>query len=147
MYMVFLIKPVSYDAFRSKLIKLLTLIKETKVCVSIKGAAKERQVLASNILYVQANGRYTAIRVCGEDAMYFDEGSISCWEDRLALYGFVRCHKSYLVNLSKIRAMEEDLLLEGGIRIPISRRERKMLKEEYEAFMVRMAKAEGQKYV
>ena len=37
--------------------------------------------------------------------------------------GFCRCHRSFLVNLSRIRQLKKtDILLDSGVEIPMSRR-------------------------
>ena len=46
--------------------------------------------------------------------------------------GFVHCHKSFLVNMARVRQLEPDmLLLENGEKIPVSRKLKKQTKEQF----------------
>jgi DNA-binding LytR/AlgR family response regulator len=60
-------------------------------------------------------------------------------EQRLAPHGFVRVHRSAIVNLERVRAIipgesgDAAVQLEGDREVPISRRYRKVLRERVEA--------------
>ena len=50
------------------------------------------------------------------------EATISQMEEQLAAYGFIRCHHSYLVNMSYIKGISKnDILLKNEEQIPVSR--------------------------
>ncbi|MBE5765743.1 MAG: hypothetical protein E7335_01015 [Clostridiales bacterium] len=45
-------------------------------------------------------------------------------ENRLALHGYIRCHKSYLVNLRHVQMLDKknrQIIITGGITIPVSK--------------------------
>lgn len=56
--------------------------------------------------------------------------------DQLAAFGFFRCHKSYLINLRHIRALDtqrNQVLMSNGERCPVSRNYRKGILEFVES--------------
>ncbi len=54
---------------------------------------------------------------------------------KLVSHGFVRCHKGFVVNLSKIRKLgATEILLQSGKRIPVGRVYKKDLLYAYRSF-------------
>ncbi len=54
---------------------------------------------------------------------------------RLSAHGFVRCHKGFVVNLSKIKKMGAvEILLQSGKRIPVGRVYKKELLHAYHEY-------------
>lgn len=88
--------------------------------------------LISKIWYIEARG-HQCILVTEKKELILRE-SISAIEERLKeKRGFIRCHRSYLVNLGYVAAvLPNEIVLDSGGRIPLSRR---MSKEVYQAFI------------
>lgn len=57
---------------------------------------------------------------------------------QLRPYGFIQCHKSFIVNISKISViMKESLYLKDNIEIPIGRNYKKELLTVFNKFLAR----------
>lgn len=72
-----------------------------------------------------AQDKYTCFRA--DDAEHVTEESLSALEDRLRPHGFVRVHRSELVNMGEVRALDvtdgiPELRLRDGQIVPVSRR-------------------------
>ena len=53
-------------------------------------------------------------------------------EQRFEIFGFLRVHKSYLVNMEYIEIFQHNkLIIKGGIQIPSSERRYSDLKQQY----------------
>lgn len=77
---------------------------------------------------------YTKNEIIVEDG----RSSITDKEEQFELYNFVRCHKSYLVNLHSIRKIgKEDILLFNGTTIPLSRNYRNQVLTKFNVFLSR----------
>ncbi len=62
---------------------------------------------------------------------------------KLAADAFLRCHRSYLVNMRAIVSVEEnDFLLQSGLRIPIRQSEKRAIKQLYMDFLFAAAREE-----
>ena len=79
------------------------------------------------ILYIQAESHYS--RVCDGQETYFCNSSLSDLEKKLPSEKFPRVHRSFIVNLDRVKGMEKDhdhgrLLFDrkGARSIPVSRR-------------------------
>ncbi|WP_036664958.1 LytR/AlgR family response regulator transcription factor [Paludibacterium yongneupense] len=84
------------------------------------------QILAvESIDYIEAQDDYIAI--CAGGKVYLKTQSLADIEARLDPQLFVRVHRSYLINLARLQAIERHgrdghaACLQGGKRIPISR--------------------------
>lgn len=79
------------------------------------------QVFQFDIDYIEACGDYVKIyidnRICESDR------TLKSWKDELDERLFTDCHKSYIVNLGKVKqAFKNKLVLKNGKEVPVSRR-------------------------
>src|SRR5205807_2521248 len=95
---------------------------------------KEILLPAGEIEWVQAWGNYVNLHVRGRDHPL--RSTLTTLQTRLDAQRFARVHRSYIVNLTQIAAIEPqdggdaDLLLHSGKRIPCSRTYREALREQ-----------------
>lgn len=59
------------------------------------------------IYYLEINKGFISFRT--RDSHYEQRGTLTAWIDKLAAYGFYRCHKNFLVNLDKIQRITLDI--------------------------------------
>lgn len=81
-------------------------------------------VLMSDILYLEADGRYSKVHLAG-GATHMVSRNIGEFEEELVPCRFFRIHKSLLVNLEKVTHLHHDhekLELQEGIILPVSKR-------------------------
>lgn len=89
------------------------------------------RVFQYSIDYVEACGDYVKIYI-GEKICESDR-TLRSWKEELDSRLFVECHKSYIVNLKRVKQVKKNvLLLENGKEVPIARRRKK---EVLQAFM------------
>jgi len=83
-----------------------------------------------DILYIASDGAQTII--CTKEMSYRSEKSLKEWEEQMDAKLFVQCHRSYLVNLSKIDRIEKsNLYLYGKYKIPVSTRRKKSVEQAF----------------
>lgn len=103
----------------------------------VKKLGKEFLLPAGEIEWVQAWGNYVNLHVRGRDHPL--RSTLTSLQTRLDPQRFARVHRSYIVNLGQIAAIEPqdggdaDLLLHSGQRIPCSRTYRDGLRERLAA--------------
>jgi two-component system, LytTR family, response regulator len=82
-------------------------------------------VAVADIEYVEALGNYVKLRARGKTHVV--RGSLSALESRLDPAAFIRTHRSYIVNATRIRELvpvshgDYTVVVEGGGRVPLSR--------------------------
>lgn len=77
------------------------------------------KILFSDILYLEADGNYTQVHTMNK--RFALRGVLKALESKLTTRQFARIHKSYLVNLARIEAIDSQSVHIGGKEIPISR--------------------------
>lgn len=87
--------------------------------ISIKADSKLIKVFFDDVLYVEGLREY--VRIVTDDERFVTLMSLKELEDVLPKTEFLRCHKSYIVNSGKVRAVEGNLLQLKGHSIPVSR--------------------------
>ena len=90
-----------------------------KDCLFVKVNSKLIRVDVDTILYIEAKGDYAL--VVTERKGYIINSVFKNIERKLDPNGFIRVHRSYIVNIRKVVDIEENNLLIGEKVIPISR--------------------------
>lgn len=76
-----------------------------------------------DINFIKAEEMYAYIY--NGTSKHFVSSSLKSLEQKISLESFIRCHRSYLVNIDKvskfIRKDNAKLMMENGIEVPISR--------------------------
>ncbi|MCQ4866638.1 LytTR family DNA-binding domain-containing protein [Pseudoflavonifractor phocaeensis] len=60
-------------------------------------------------------------------------------ERELEGHGFIRCHQSYIVNMDRVRTVEDDFLMASGERVPIRQRGAKTIRSAYFEYLLSQA--------
>lgn len=126
----FLRKPLS----KEKLFEALDAFFQNGQSAAKTLIVRSRQTISvvniSDILFVEAFGKKTLI--CTEKEQIVCRRTIASLESELHLHGFFRVHRSYLVNMRKIRRIDQkELELSDGRRIAVSSRKYHAFSREY----------------
>lgn len=127
----YLIKPVNkeklfltFDRFKQQ-----TLVNDETIVVNTENDI--RKILTRDIVYVEANGHGSIIQLAMETLNLRE----SLGEMEKALINtntIVKCHRAYLVNLRYVAAIQgNDIVLDNGDRIPVSRNKMKTIQQEF----------------
>lgn len=116
----YLLKPVNKDKLFAVLDKFADRnVHSYQIILSSKG--ETLRLSPDRITYIEAQGRKTDVFLSHGRALDCDM-SISKLAD-MNIYGFVRCHRSYLVNLRYVKSIgRAEVKLDNGVSIPLSRR-------------------------
>lgn len=83
----------------------------------------------NQILYIESNNRKTTIHV--EGGIYTCHYSINALEEKLAFEGFIRTHRSFIVNHKKVKEVKaSEVILEDGTSVFMSKYKQKIVKEK-----------------
>ncbi|WP_420386829.1 LytR/AlgR family response regulator transcription factor [Roseivirga sp.] len=93
--------------------------------IFLKVDSKLIKVKINDILYVEAKGDYALFKT--QEKGFIVHTTMKRVEDRLTDHNFVKVHRSYVINLSKIVDIEESNLLIENKVIPISRSNKEAL--------------------
>jgi two-component system, LytTR family, response regulator len=127
----YLVKPVSEARFAATMKRLmrqlLSTARSTRDESIVVTTSRGAMVLhVTEIDWIEAAGNYVQLRAGSRN--YFLRESLQLLEERVRKHGFVRAHRRALVRLEAVRELTRTragalfAVLEGGVRIPISRR-------------------------
>lgn len=127
----YLLKPIEFDRFLKAVNKVIerthgnssseiteTVKKEDGNYVFIKEGNQLIKVNTDDILYIEGAGNYQSIQLSAKKIL-----TLIKMDELLSLINnvqFVRVHKSFIVNLSKINSIENHRIKIGDKRIPVS---------------------------
>ncbi|WP_422089782.1 LytR/AlgR family response regulator transcription factor [Tenacibaculum ovolyticum] len=125
----YLVKPFSFDRFlkaTSKVEKQLnteTSIEKEIIYINVDKTIHKLYV--EDILYLESDRNYVTFFTIDKKLTVID--SLKKWKDTLNEYRFVQIHKSYIINIKKIRKFTGTSLFINNEKLPIGRTYKKTL--------------------
>lgn len=122
----YLLKPFSFERFHKAVLKALSQPNEAKTFdyVFIKSDKEFYKVEVADILFLKSDDNY--VKIITSDKQHMQSGSLQSWREQLP-DGFIRVHKSYMVNLSKVDKVAGNRVYINPHEIPIGRAYREAL--------------------
>lgn len=135
----YLLKPISYPDFlqaANKALRWYEILRQGEGnnglnSIFIKTDYKLIQVDLNDILYVEGLKDYVKIYIEGEALPLVSLMSMKSIEDLLPSHRFIRVHRSYIVQMSKIKVVERNRIVFGKQYIPVS----DSYKDKFTAFL------------
>lgn len=122
----YLLKPVSYEEFMRAANRALHAGYSRRAVVPerdhiiVKSDYKLVQIALDDILYVEGVKDYVKIYTDGNTRSVLTLMNIKSLEAELPASKFMRVHRSFIVNLSKIKVIERNRIVFGNTYIPVS---------------------------
>lgn len=117
---------ISMDKFYRNFIK----DREKSSTLNLVNGKEVRKIKFNDIIYCVVFSHYTDIVTTSETISW--KKKISELEIELPSDSFIRCHRSYLVNVKRIeQVLKDELVIEGGVSIPIARGKRDYVLENF----------------
>jgi DNA-binding LytR/AlgR family response regulator len=123
----YLLKPFSLERFLIAVDKCIVALKKTSPATSqevpaenflfIKAEGKIYKLFHQEILYTEASGNYTKFFIAGHQLM--SAMTFTSVEELLPKSLFIRVHRSFIINKSKIGHIEGNIVRIGNSEIPI----------------------------
>lgn len=132
----FIEKPLKYTDFCTAFKRAIKEIKYMVERVYVVENREERVVIdVDHIYYIESFGRKVMVKTT--DGIYEHYRNISDEEKKLKELGFVRTHRTYLVNMKNIYKIKaSEILMKNKETIPISPRKRKIVWDEFTNFII-----------
>lgn len=126
----YLLKPFSYEEFLTaaqKARKLIDLEKEPLPAIEVgnrflfvKSEYKIRRINFDDILYIEGLKDYIKVYLTSEPKPILSLNSMKSMEQKLPPDKFMRVHRSFIVNLSRVSIIERSRIIFGKVYIPVS---------------------------
>lgn len=130
----YLLKPVSYDEFLQSTMRAYkeksapaepsTLI-STPGHLLVKSEYRLLRLPLADIEFIEGLKDYVKIYIAGDDKPVLSLMSMKSLEESLGEQSFMRVHRSFIVNLDKVRIIERNCIIMRDRAIPVSESYRK----------------------
>ena len=126
----YIIKPVSKERFDKSMARIKQQ-DEDEGFIVIRADYNFHKIKASDILYVKANGDYITLTTVNDS--YTFHSRLKNFIHKLPEGDFMQCHRSYIVNLRRVKQMDKSTLILEGNEIPVSGSYKKELNNAFSA--------------
>lgn len=131
----FIVKPVSYYNFATKLKKALSnKPKNEEVVIVVNNEDGVHRVMVNDIYYIEVRNHMLVYHTTNGDLTV--RGSLTDRENYLEPYYFARCNHCYLVNLGKVVvAKGNSLIMENGDEVSVSQSKHKEFLKKFSEYL------------
>lgn len=110
--------------------------------IRVRYKGKMQQVQMSDVEYIEAEEWLSKLNTADDTIIFAQRLGDLC--SQLAGFGFVRCHKGFVVNMNKIKRLKAaEITLVSGKRIPVGRVYKKDMTAAYQQFITTTAAKAG----
>ncbi len=128
----YLLKPISFDRFLKAANKAFDYFQPTELFrdnyLFVKTDSKLEKVSMEDILFVEAMENYVAIYT--KERKLITHSTLKAMQENLPVSRFIQPHKSYLVNISAINAIEGNTLHIHKFQVPVSKYQKEEVMEK-----------------
>ena len=120
----YLKKPFSFNRFQESINKVAEANDKVKVETAkedffIKTEGKFIRLNYQDILYIESLGDY--VKYFTDSKFYLTHSTLKAVEEKMKTKYFMKVHRSYIVNLNKIKDIQDNSIVINGKVIPISK--------------------------
>lgn len=135
----YLVKPITYQNVEIALKRCLRYAGRAERYIELSVDREIRRILFSRIIYVEFQNRYCLIHT--EDGVLKSYLRLGDLEEKLTDSRFLRCHRSFLVNLDYVSSVSGyNFILGDGSTVPLRREERAAMKLKFENYYFEKAR-------
>ncbi len=138
----YLLKPVSIDRFLRAVDKVYnqtpkkateTTVQSARDFFFIKSNTDLVKVAFDSILYIEGLENYVKI-YCEQQKQIISFSTMKNMEELLSAHRFLRIHRSYIINLNKVNAVQSNTFKIGAAELPIGKSYRKPVSDVLKTF-------------
>ena len=138
----YLVKPVGYDMFCQAMDRCKEQTQRFARYIEVMVNREPVRIPARDIRYAEVFKNLCVIHMVNNDVKTYT--AIDTLEEKLGGAPFLRCHRSYIVNLRRVTDLREDVFcLEGGGEVRISKTLLPGAKKAYRDFCAELADKQG----
>ncbi|WP_261510475.1 LytR/AlgR family response regulator transcription factor [Chryseobacterium paludis] len=134
----YILKPITFERFFKSVDRVLRNVSTEKTAeefILLKSEGLQRKILLNEIIYFEGNGNDVKVVLKGS-LHIVAKNKISELNDVLSEKGFIRVHRSFLINSRYVTAFNNDEVLLEKSSIPVGR----SYKREFDDFIIHFSK-------
>ncbi|CAD0219959.1 response regulator transcription factor [Chryseobacterium sp. D764] len=117
----YLLKPITFERFFKSVERILrTTADHTKDYILVKTEGMHRKLMLSEIVYFESQGNDIKV-VLVTNERFISKSKITDLEQTLSGKGFVRIHRSFIINSTVVTAFSNNEIIVNNHKIPVGR--------------------------
>lgn len=136
----YLVKPIEYENIEKTLNRCFTLISQPVKYIKVLSNRLNIKIVQKNILYVEVFNKYCMIHTTTDSIKTYM--TLSEIQKLLDSNLFLRCHRSFIVNLDHIHSFSEnDFILKNENVVPIAKDKKAIIKQIYLDYLFELTRS------
>lgn len=130
----YIIKPFSQNDVDVAIERCLRIVQKVEPYIEVLINREKKRIQTAMIRYIESQSRYCVIHTT--TMVYKVYLRLEKLDEMLNESKFIRCHRSYIVNLDYVKDVKDyDYLMDDETFIPIRRNQKRLLKNYYEDYL------------
>ena len=132
----YLIKPLNYENVESGLARCNQIFAQSRQYIEVKSRRTIFRILLKDLIFAEVYSNTLLIHTVSTEVKTYV--SLDEFMKLLPAENFLRCHRSYVVNMNFIASQDDsDFVLKNGVRIPIPKKDRQLMRQKYSDYLFR----------
>ena len=138
----YLVKPIDYKQVQTALDRCKKLFSQAQRYIEVLSERLTVRVYFNDLIFAEVFGNATLLHTAqGKVKTYLPLDKVG---EQLNSVQFLRCHRSYIVNMDYIQSTDaSDFILEGGQRVPLPRKDKQLMKQRYADYLFGLVRGQG----
>lgn len=130
----YLMKPLNYENVKSGLERCKQVFAQSRQYIEVKSGRTNTRILLNDLIFAEVYSNTLLIHTPFKEVKTYV--SLDEFMKLLPTENFLRCHRSYVVNMNFIASQDDsDFVLKDGVRIPIPKKDRQLMRQKYSDYL------------
>lgn len=130
----YLLKPLNYENVESGLERCNQIFAQYGQYIEVKSGRTITRILMKDLIFAEVYSNTLLIHTPFKEVKTYV--SLGEFMKLLPAENFLRCHRSYVVNMNFIASQDDsDFVLKNGLRIPIPKKDRQLMRQKYSDYL------------
>lgn len=131
----YIVKPLSHQRLTAVWDRFLSHYRQNQRFFVLNSLGKTERLPYEQIEFVESDCHYVTFHLSDGASMRIN-GRLDDIEQQLDDSRFLRCHKSFLINLNLTESMDEDFIMRSGTHVAYRKREKKQIQQIFSEYIM-----------
>lgn len=132
----YIVKPLRPERLKEVWKRFIFQYQQCSKFLVFSNSGKTEKLPYEQIEFLESDGHYVTIHMA-DSTEFRILGRLDDYEQQLDDDRFLRCHKSYLINLSLTETMDEEFIMHSGYHVAYRKREKKQMQKVFCDYMLK----------
>lgn len=134
----YIVKPLQPERLKTVWKRFLSLHRKRERFLLLNNSGKTEKIAYEQIEFLESDCHYVIIHMTDGTTVRI-LGKLDDFEQRIDDADFLRCHKSFLINMRFTESMDGDFIMRSGTHVSYRKREKKHLQKIFNDYALKLA--------